>query len=127
VGAFHPDDQPEQFRILRENFVVFPFDLRASAIAAELLYNKELIKALQGEYSCSRQVIKTDMMIIAASVASGCRVLYSHEYKKFSKAAQGKILVEDVPEKIERLGDSSDSGASGGNPLKGLIFHDDDE
>lgn len=97
VGSFQPDAQAEQFKAVRENFATCPFDLRASAIAAGLLYNQELVKQLKDEYACSRQVIKTDMMIVASAISAGCGVLYSNDGKVL-KAAQGKILVKPIPE-----------------------------
>jgi len=45
VGGFLPDDQPEQFKAIRERYPIYPFDIHAAAIAAGLLYNKRLINS----------------------------------------------------------------------------------
>ena len=120
VGAFPPDDQGEQFRVIRENFIVYPFDVRAAAIAAKLLYNEKLITELKEEYGCSRQVIKTDMMIIATSVAARCAELYSND-GKIRKAAQGEIRVKEIPETIEAVRPSQNAGQqTQQNLLEGL-------
>jgi hypothetical protein len=103
VGGFHPDNQAEQFKEIRGSFAVVPVDLRAAAIAAQLLYSKQLIKEIQNEYHCSRQVVKADMLIIATSVAAGAKTLYSHD-GKFVKAAQGKIIVKPIPD-LPAIGD----------------------
>lgn len=96
LGAFPPDKRDAQYVALQEYFPIVPFDLRATEVAADLLYNKDLIKSIQQEFQVSRQVVKADMAIIATAVAAGVQTLYSHD-GKFIRAAQGKIIVKDVP------------------------------
>ena len=55
------------------------------------------IKELQDEFKCSRQVVKADIQIVAASIAAEAETLFSND-AKVRKAAQGKIIVKELPD-----------------------------
>lgn len=80
----------------QQRFFCPPFDLRASALAAELwLYHRGLPKGEQ----LQRNVLKSDVMIIATAKAAGATVYYSQERKARALATKVGMRAEELPER----------------------------
>jgi len=80
---------------LNEKFVCGPFDLPASAIAAELWSrHAELPKELQYR---ERHVLKADAMILAAAKAAGVTEFYSHDRRCRKLAGLIGMKGRDLP------------------------------
>jgi hypothetical protein len=79
---------------LQERFFCPPFDLRASALAAELWqFHKDLPKSNQ----LQRNVLKADVMIIATAKAAGASAFYSHDAACRRLAEHVGMVAQDLP------------------------------
>lgn len=93
---FTLDKQKQQQAIIGRHFHIGPFDAKAAAIAAEL-YSKHLINQVRDDSGVPKRCLKADFKIIATAVAQGAARIYSDD-QHFTKFAQGRILVDKVPE-----------------------------
>jgi len=91
---------------LQQRFLTPPFDVRASAMAAQLwLRHRELPKAEQAE----RTVLKADVLIIASAKLAGAVRFYSHDATCRKIAAQ-IMDASDLPTHSENLFVEAESG-----------------
>ena len=103
LAGFNDDDALQQLTAIQQDFIVQPYDAPAAALAARLYRGAKdvgILTELTTIDGYSRQSIKTDLQIIAASVVGKATVLYSHgaEFTKFKKLAKGTIIVKDIPD-----------------------------
>lgn len=125
LGNIPPEQRAAEQHTLLTRFPIVPLDTRAAIIAAELAFDKELWKKAQAEYQVTRQVVKSDISIIAESVAAGAHTLYSHD-SKMQKLAQGKLLVKEIPthEEMQPLGPPDPSKTK---EVPGTLFPEETE
>jgi hypothetical protein len=79
---------------LQSHFVCAPFDVKASSIAADLF--AEHAKLDRTAKYTSRQVLKADVLIIAAAKSAGATDFYSHE-KQCRTLASKVMQAHDLP------------------------------
>lgn len=93
---------------LHSLFRVHPVDVKASVIAARLwrafVAELELAKQLIDD----KQRLKSDLLIVASSIAGGARVFYSHDCRARKLAELGGIRARDLPTHREQLFDEDD-------------------
>lgn len=81
---------------LQKSFVIKPFDARAAAIAADLQRSWNDLKNVMAEYGLTKQQIKSDINVIATSIAAGASHLYSED-EQMTSLAQGKLPIARLP------------------------------
>jgi PIN domain len=81
---------------LQERFFCPPLDLRASALAAELLQQHRQLPA--GEQQ-SRSIVKADVFIVATAKVAAATVFYSHDPKCRKIAELAGMEAKDLPGK----------------------------
>ncbi len=89
------EERLEQAALAEKNFFVAPLDLRAAVIAAELSANKALLAEVRQSPEHSKQTVKADINVLAASISCGATRVISED-DSMAKLAQGKILVSDL-------------------------------
>ncbi len=102
LTPFDANDRTAQLEVLQKMFVVAPFDLRASVIAAELWGQRDRLKAIREEYGSSRGKVKMDCHIVAVAKAHGASHLVSHD-EGLRKIAEGYVTAIDVPERDKQM------------------------
>lgn len=99
LTAIEVQYHPMTLNLLQSAFVVPPYDAAASAIFARLWQKKQesgAIDRIRNELAATRQELKADCMIVATAVAQKADVLYSHDAKLRSFAAD-EMEVLEVP------------------------------
>ncbi|MFK7961576.1 MAG: type II toxin-antitoxin system VapC family toxin [Phycisphaerales bacterium] len=80
-------------QVAEESLIVQPFDARASEKAAELW----AIGRGLPEYRNERNVLKADLLIVAAAVTGGASRIYSHDAKLRALARAAGLAALDLP------------------------------
>lgn len=96
-----PEEQEKIFEIIKDSFLVKPFDIMASKICAEMLYKhltvndvRELEEAK--EDGVTKKKVKYDCLVASIAAASNCSVLYTED-KWLHKFCQGFIKTSPIP------------------------------
>ena len=108
--AFKSNEQDHQRQLIEQNFFVPSFDIPAALVAAQLLGNRALIKAIQKTEKVNPQSLRIDAQIIAIAIVHGASKIISND-PHFSKLADGKIIIQDVPD-IQDQGEMFDKKAT---------------
>ncbi|HVX16263.1 MAG TPA: hypothetical protein VHC22_34070 [Pirellulales bacterium] len=96
-----PQGKTGQFSVeFSTQFIVAPFDLRASSIAAELWskYKVEKAKSQGGLPKADRSVLRADCLIVASVRAMGVTDFYSHDKNCRAFARLAGMNAHDLPE-----------------------------
>lgn len=88
-----PDQAENQFRIIRENFLVQPFDAMAAQQVASAFGQAISI----GEYVERKTAMKADILIVGTALAHGADVIYSHDRGLRKLAGKAGLQAEDIP------------------------------
>jgi len=94
--GYDPAKRRELLTLLPRGFIVAPLDAKAAAIAADLQTNWNLLREIGAEFGTTRQQIKSDINVLASSIAVGAAYLYSED-AQMNRLAQGKMLVKGLP------------------------------
>ena len=80
------------------------FDAKAANITADMMrdvfedWKKEKVNQPESDYAQrSRQIIKSDVIVLATAVAHGGTILYTTDEGVFSRLAGGRIDVKPLP------------------------------
>ena len=95
---FEQRERAKELERLERLFIIPPFDLRASLIAADLMGNQDAIAAAR-EQGRRRQEVRIDAQIVAVALANGAIISPDSHVKTI---AQGRIPVEEVPVIVEQ-------------------------
>lgn len=93
---FSAEQARAQAEVIEQSFYVPSFDLPASALAAEILRNRELVDAIRAEHRLHKEALKTDAQILAVAITNSAEKLISSD-AHMPKLAAGRIPVTDVP------------------------------
>jgi predicted nucleic acid-binding protein len=91
-------EHARQLRVLEENFVISPFDIRCAAVASEMQSAGRVTVGVPG----ARQTLKADTQIIATAICHGARAIVTADVAEFFRLAKGRIAILDVPDIWER-------------------------
>lgn len=100
------DTQEEREKALDkidESFRLVTFDFRAAVLGGELAGTREYRKEIRETYGKTRQVVKSDISIIATAVVSGAARLVTGDNKGLKAMSKGKILVELLEEYVGNI------------------------
>lgn len=98
LGSFEAKERAAQRKFLVETFPIFPFNMNAADVAAEILAAKGVVEAARKDGGdCSRQIVKADLAIVATAIAHGVGWLFSED-RKVKTIAAGKIIVKKLEE-----------------------------
>jgi predicted nucleic acid-binding protein len=89
------ENQPQLFKVLNENFMIVPYDMRAARHNAKIWQEQELLRQELRKADVPRQAIKADIAILSTALAYSCETLYSGD-KDLIKLAQKYIRVKGV-------------------------------
>jgi predicted nucleic acid-binding protein len=95
---------------LQSLFVVVPFDVRATSLAAELWMHNH---SLPPEEKLERRYLKSDVLILASAKVAGARFFYSYDKKCRKLADKAGMIGRDLPENSEFLFDMEDPKKGG--------------
>jgi mRNA interferase HicA len=90
-----PENQPQLFKVLNENFVIVPYDMRAARHNAKIWQEQEPLRQELRNADVPRQAIKADIAILSTALACSCEILYISD-KDLIKLAQKHIRVKSV-------------------------------
>lgn len=93
---FSAEEQVAQREVISKNFFIAPFDALAASITAEL-FDKKLMESIQQGSQLTRQAVKSDLKIIATTIAHKAVRFYTDD-NHFVSLANGKIIVSSIPE-----------------------------
>ena len=90
-----PQSHSDVVAPLASRFIIAPFDVHCAAVAARLFVEGKKERTMEAEHS--RNLLKSDSLIIATAVVHGARTLYSDD-------ADCRKLADRFPRfKVERL------------------------
>lgn len=89
------ESQPQLFKVLNENFVIIPYDMRAARHNARIWQEQALIRQELRKADVPRQAIKADIAILSTALAYSCETLYTGD-KDLIKLAQKYIRVKNI-------------------------------
>ena len=101
--GYTPEQRQQTLAVLPRTFIVKPFDAKAAAIAADLQRSWNDLREIMAEYGLTKQQVKSDINVLATSIAHGASHLYSED-EQMPSLAQGKILIARLPPAVEQRG-----------------------
>lgn len=99
LTAIEPKNHAMVHNLIKQSFLVPPFDSASSVIFARLWQERQesgVIDQIRKDLGATRQELKADCMIVASAIAHKADVIYSHD-EKLRKFANGSIAVLEVP------------------------------
>lgn len=97
LAGYDEAERAESLAALAESFVIAPFDAKAAAVAAELQYDWNKLKAIGEEFGLTKQQIKADINVLASSIAVEAAYLYTED-AQMKSFAQNKIIIRPLPD-----------------------------
>lgn len=94
LAKFDESELPEQLAEIQRNFIVYPYDGKAAAIAAKL-WQKHAAKR-----TLDRATLKADIQIVATAKSAGIGTIYSQD-PHIKKIGSGELLVKEIPDPNE--------------------------
>jgi len=96
AGFKNKKDRDKQRLLIENIFYVPSFDAHTSAIFADIVNDRNLIKSIKEEFKEVRQSLRIDAQIIAIAIAQEAECIITHD-PHFIKLAEGRISVKEVP------------------------------
>jgi len=96
LADFEEGDQSAQRDQFAKGFFIAPFDTKAAWCAGEI-FDRERMRVVR-ENGTPRQSVHADLKIIATAISHGASCIYTDNVRDFRSLANGKIIVEELPE-----------------------------
>lgn len=110
LGHIDQADHVATIAAISERFLIMPFDVRCTSLAAQL-FNAGNVGRPKGKPN-SRKVLRADSLIVATAAMHGASIFYSHDVGCRSLASHfSKWQVRDLPDTPETFFDS-DGGSN---------------